>query len=103
MNVNELWDVQLQKWDYQCEYLSKIRQFEKKLDKELDAIIAPITPTAAIRHNQFKYYGYASAINILDFTSVVVPVTYADKTIDVKNEKLKPLSDIDKTVQAECK
>ncbi|CAG8908704.1 unnamed protein product [Penicillium egyptiacum] len=101
MNLNQLWDVQLQKWDYQCEYLSKIRQFEKKLDKELDAIIAPITPTAAIRHNQFKYYGYASAINILDFTSVVVPVTYADKALDVKNENFKPLSDIDKTVQVE--
>ncbi|KAL5345357.1 Acetamidase [Pseudogymnoascus australis] len=101
MNINELWNVNLQKWDYQCEYLSKIREFEKKLGRELDAIIAPVAPTAAIRHNHFKYYGYASAINILDFTSVVVPVTYADKAIDVKNEELKPLTDIDKLVQAE--
>lgn len=103
MNINELWDVQLQKWDWQCEYLSKIREFEKKLGKELDAIIAPITPTAAIRHNKFKYYGYASAINVLDFTSVVVPVTFADQAIDVKSKEFKPLSSMDEIVQAECK
>lgn len=75
----------------------------KKLGKELDAIIAPITPTATIRHNQFKYYGYASVINLLDFTSVVVPVTVADKEVDVRNESFRPLSDMDSTVQAECK
>ncbi|KAF7586787.1 hypothetical protein BBP40_008333 [Aspergillus hancockii] len=101
MNVNELWDVQLQKWDYQCEYLSRIRELGGKLGKELDVIIAPITPTAAIRHNQFRYYGYASAANILDYTSVVVPVTFADKDISIKNEEFKPLTNIDKVVQAE--
>jgi len=53
--MNELFDVQLQKWNYQCEYLEKWAQLEEKLGKEIDAIIAPITPTAAILHNQFKY------------------------------------------------
>ncbi|KAL3464648.1 amidase signature domain-containing protein [Aspergillus heterothallicus] len=101
MNVNELWEVQLQKWTYQSEYLAKIREFEEKTGKELDAIIAPITPTAAIRHNQFKYYGYASAINILDFTSVVVPVTFADQSVDVKNDGFQPLGEMDRVVQAE--
>ncbi len=76
---------------------------ETELGREIDAIIAPITPTAAIRHNQFKYYGYASAINLLDFTSVVVPVTFADKHIDKKIKEFVPLNEIDSTVQAECK
>ena len=93
----------MEKWKYQCDYLSEIRKFEQRTGKELDAIIAPITPTAAVRHNQFKYYGYASVINLLDFTSVVVPVTYADKAVDVRNESFSPLSEMDKTVQAECK
>ncbi|KAI9158302.1 amidase-6 [Paramyrothecium foliicola] len=101
MDLNELWGVHLEKWNYQCEYLSAIRNFEDKVGKELDAIIAPITPTAAIRHNKFKYYGYASAINLLDFTSVVVPVTFADKTIDVRDTSYKPLNEIDAAVQAE--
>jgi amidase len=101
LSLNELWDIQLQKWNYQSDYLARIREAETKLGKELDAIIAPITPTAAIRHDQFKYYGYATAINVLDFTSVVVPVTFVDKKIDEPNYQFKPLTEIDRTVQAE--
>ncbi|KAJ9297812.1 hypothetical protein DTO271G3_4033 [Paecilomyces variotii] len=100
-DMNELWDVQLKKWNYQIEYLAKWREAEEQLGKELDAIIAPITPTAAVRHNQFRYYGYASAINLLDFTSVVVPVTFADKSVDVKKENYKPLNELDGVVQGE--
>ena len=93
IDMNELWDVQLKKWAYQS---------EAQLGKEIDTIITPITPTAAVRHNQFKYYGYASAINFLDFTSVVVPVIFADKNIDKKSQDYKPPSEIDKIVLAEC-
>lgn len=100
--MNTLWDLQSQKWDYQREYLAAIRKFEEQHGRELDAIIAPITATAAIRHDQFKYYGYATAINFLDFTSVVVPVTFADKAVDAKNEAFEPLGDMDARVQAEC-
>ncbi|PKS13397.1 hypothetical protein jhhlp_000168 [Lomentospora prolificans] len=103
MGINEVWSLQLEKWNYQIEYLAKIREFEAEIGRELDAIIAPITPTAAIRHNQFKYYGYATAINVLDFTSVVVPVTLADKTIDTKPEGFTPLTDMDALVHSECK
>lgn len=101
--MNQLWDVQLQKWNYQCEYLEQWRLLEEKLGRELDAIIAPMTPTAAVRHNQFKYYGYASAINLLDFTSVVVPVTFADKNVDKAKRDYKGMNDMDKQVQDECK
>ncbi|KAL6859778.1 Acetamidase [Amphichorda felina] len=101
VDMNTLWDLQSQKWDYQREYLAAIRKFEEQHGRELDAIIAPITATAAIRHDQFKYYGYATAINFLDFTSVVVPVTFADKAVDAKNEAFEPLGDMDARVQAE--
>ncbi|KAJ5492991.1 Acetamidase [Penicillium diatomitis] len=101
IDMNQLWDTHLQKWNYQMEYLDKWRELEEKEGRELDAIIAPITPTAAIRHNQFRYYGYASVINLLDFTSVVVPVTFADKGLDPAKENYEALSSFDATVQAE--
>jgi amidase len=41
-------------------------------------------------------------VNLLDFTSVVVPVTVADRGVDVRNE-VKPLSEVDAVVQGECK
>jgi amidase len=100
--VDELWGVHLKKWAFQSEYLEQFRLVEETLGKEIDAIIAPITPTAAIRHNQFKYYGYGSAINLLDFMSVVVPVTFADKVIDKKCERYEPLNEMDGKVQAKC-
>lgn len=56
-----------------------------------------------MRHNQFKYYGYASTINLLDFTSVVVPVTFADKGVDVVRQRVKSLGEMDELVQEECK
>jgi len=100
-DLNDVWDIHLQKWDYQMQYLHKWREVEAELGCELDCIVGPISPTAAIRHNQFKYYGYASAINLLDFTSVVVPVTFADSKVDGKRADYKPLSDLDASVQAE--
>ncbi|KAJ5888523.1 acetamidase [Penicillium taxi] len=101
IDVNQLWDINLQKWNYQNEYLWRWREFENQQGKELDAIIAPITTTAAIRHDQSRYYGYSSVINLLDFTSVVVPVAFAHKYVDLKIDDYKPLSPIDEAVQAE--
>ncbi|KND93498.1 Acetamidase [Tolypocladium ophioglossoides CBS 100239] len=101
LDLNEVWDANLEKWKYQCEYLSALRTIENELGRDIDAIVAPVTPTAAIRHDQFKYHGYTSAINLLDFTSVVLPVTFADKAIDVKNNAFKPLTNVDSVVQAE--
>ncbi|KAJ5574137.1 acetamidase [Penicillium hispanicum] len=101
VDMNELWDVHLKKWNYQNEYLDQWRELEEQLGKDLDAIIAPVTATAAIRHNQFRYYGYASVVNLLDFTSVVVPVTFADKDLDLRKDDYQPLSELDATVQAE--
>ena len=84
------------------EYLSQFQLAEEVLGVAIDALVIPITPTAAIRHNQFKYYGYASAINLLDFTSVVVPVLFADKEVDKRVEGYQALNELDEKVQAEC-
>ena len=83
-DVNEVWGMQLQKWQYQCAYLDKWRVMEQEMGRETDAIIAPISPTGAIRHDQFKYYGYALIFNLLNYTSVVVPVTFANQDTDRK-------------------
>jgi amidase len=103
LSMNELWDVHLEKWEYQCEYLAAIRELEEKLGTELDAIVAPVAPTAAVRHDEYRYVGYTSSINLLDFSTVVVPVTFADKTIDAKDEGYTPLNDLDAAVHDDCK
>lgn len=101
VNVNELWDLQSQKWKYQMEYLQKWLEFEATHGGELDAIIAPVAATACVRHNQYRYYGYSTAINLLDWTSVVVPVTFADKDVDKAIPDYSPLNDMDGLVHKE--
>jgi amidase len=99
--MNALWAANLKKWNYQMEYLEEWRKMEASMGKELDAIIAPITPTAAVLHDKFRYYGYASVVNLLDLTSVVVPVTFADKNLDAKLEGYSALNEEDARVQSE--
>lgn len=63
-----------------------------------------MAPHAAVRHDQFKYYGYTTVVNLLDFTSVVVPVILADRDVDaVGDEEFRPLSETDEVVHGECK
>ncbi|CAG7976886.1 unnamed protein product [Penicillium salamii] len=71
LNANQLGEVQLKQWEYQRKYLERWRRFEEETGTELDAIIAPVAATAAIRHGKFRYYGYSSVISLLDFTSAV--------------------------------
>ncbi|KAF7946032.1 uncharacterized protein EAE97_005070 [Botrytis byssoidea] len=101
LSLNELWDINLQRWAYQCEYLEQFRIMEEKLGREIDAIVAPVSATAAIRHDRFVYYGFTNVINLLDFTSVVVPVLFADKRVDRKKEGYEGLSEVDGVVQGE--
>ncbi|THV54386.1 hypothetical protein BGAL_0028g00420 [Botrytis galanthina] len=101
LSLNELWDINLQRWAYQCEYLEQFQIMEEKLGREIDAIVAPVAATAAIRHDQFVYYGYTNVINLLDFTSVVVPVLFADKEVDGRKEGYQGLSEVDGVVQGE--
>lgn len=100
--MNEIWDIHLKKWAYQCEYLEQFRIMEDKLGKEIDAIVTPVSPTAAILHDQVKYYAYTTVVNLLDFTSVVVPVTFADKGVDRKVQGYEALNKIDGVVQNDC-
>ncbi|KAH9863702.1 hypothetical protein J1614_009634 [Plenodomus biglobosus] len=100
-SMNQLWDMQSQKWNYQMEYLAQWRDFEAQTGQELDCIIAPVAPSAAIRHDQFAYYGYTIVINLLDLTSAVVPVTFADESVDMKKAAYEPLNELDGKVQAE--
>lgn len=76
---------------------------EEKLGREIDAVISPVAPTAAVLHDQYKYVAYTSVVNLLDFTSVVVPVTFADKGVDQKVHGYDALNKLDGVIQDDCK
>jgi amidase len=66
--------------------------------KPVDGIICPLAPYPAARPDQYKYYGFSAWVNGMDYTSVVVPVTLADKNVDKYPDGYKPISDTDKVI-----
>lgn len=61
----------------------------------VDAFIMPVAPHAAVIPGRYVYYGYSEVINLLDYTAAVIPVTTADKSIDVADPNYTPLNDLD--------
>lgn len=71
--------------------------------RPVDAIISPLAPFPAARPTKYAYYGYTIFVNLLDYTSVVVPITKVDKSVDVRDESYKPRNDADKVCYESCK
>ncbi|KAI1855595.1 hypothetical protein JX266_000460 [Neoarthrinium moseri] len=63
--------------------------------RPVDGIITPVAAHAAVRHNSFFSYNYTIVYNILDYAAVTVPVTFADKNIDIARPYPEPLNDTD--------
>lgn len=63
--------------------------------QEVDAFIMPVAPHAAVIPGRYLYTGYTEVINLLDYTACVIPITTADKTVDVADPDFVPLNDLD--------
>ena len=63
--------------------------------QDVDAFIMPVAPHAAVMPGRYLYTGYTEVVNLLDYSAAVVPVTRADKSVDVFDETYKPLNDLD--------
>lgn len=66
--------------------------------RPVDGVIAPLAPFPASKPAQFRYYGLTAWVNGLDLTTVALPVTLADKTIDKYEPDYKPISEHDKFI-----
>ncbi|KAK4450350.1 amidase signature domain-containing protein [Podospora aff. communis PSN243] len=64
--------------------------------RPVQAVIAPATPYAGIMPGKFKYSEYTNSLNVLDLPAVVIPVTFADKSVDRVSPDFEPLSDLDR-------
>ncbi len=58
----------------------------------IDALLCPVGPGVAPKHNTAKYWNYTSQWNLLDYPGVVFPVCRVDKEVDVMKDEGKPLS-----------
>lgn len=63
--------------------------------RPVDAVIFPVGPHTATLPGKSYWWTYTSVLNVLDYCSVVIPVTKANATIDSFNADYKPLSEKD--------
>lgn len=68
----------------------------------VDAVISPAAPFAAARPGMYAYYGYTSWVNVLDYTSVVFPVTNVKAVLDPVDVDYEPLNAEDKISYESC-
>lgn len=71
--------------------------------RPVDAIICPVAAQAAVIPGHFRDVGYTTFVSVLDYTSMVIPVTHVDKTLDRNPVQAKYLSEVDKLVTLDCK
>ena len=71
---------------------------ETGTSRPVDGVISPVAPYPAARPELYRYVGYSVWVNGLDYTSVVLPVTISDKSVDKYEEGYKPINDQDKDV-----
>ena len=92
------------KREYQKEYMEYWNSTTELTGtgRPVDALIAPLAPFPAARPNSYNYYGYSTFVNLLDYSSCVIPVTTVDKTVDLIDKNFEPLSDNDRTVFETC-
>jgi amidase len=63
--------------------------------REVDAFIMPVAPHAAVIPGRQVYIGYTEIVNLLDYSAAVIPVTNADKEVDLADASHVPLNDLD--------
>lgn len=97
LGVSELWDLQAERTKLCKEYLEQWNATAKitKSGNSIDAIIMPVSPYSGVYTGKFRYVGYTSVFNALDWAAGVIPYTTADKVIDAKDATYEPRNEID--------
>ncbi|KAK3372148.1 amidase signature domain-containing protein [Podospora didyma] len=52
----------------------------------VDAVIMPVAPHAAVIPGKYYHTAYTEAINLMNYSAAVIPVTKANKSIDIINK-----------------
>jgi amidase len=103
-SASEIMAVNIAKREAQKDYLDYWNSTAEMTGtgRPVDAVISPLAPFAAARPEKYTYLTYSSYVNLLDYTSVVVPVTQVDKSVDKKDEGFKALDEVDQATQDTC-
>ncbi|KAH8427786.1 putative general amidase GmdA [Aspergillus melleus] len=102
-SASEIAALNVKKREYQKQYMDYWNSTAQLTGtgRPVDGLICPVAPHAAVLPCKYDHVGYSSFVNVLDYTSVVFPVTRADKNIDVPRSETNFLSEIDQRVHGQ--
>ncbi|KAK3934289.1 amidase signature domain-containing protein [Diplogelasinospora grovesii] len=98
MSLREYQDVVVHMRDYRNRYQEywTSTSTETENGRPVEVFISPVTATAGLLPDKFFYCEYTSCTNVLDYPTVVVPVTFADESVDKMDPCFKPFSETDR-------
>lgn len=115
LGLLEMQDLTLQGLEYEAAYSDYWNSTADEDGQTVDAVIMPVAPHAAVIPGKYYHTGeivslkfakigrladpnaaYTEVINLLNYSAVVIPVTKADKDIDLIDDSYEPLSALDK-------
>ena len=84
MSASAIASLNVAKREYQKQYMDYWNSTAELsgTGRPVDGVICALAPHAAVIPHDYKYVAYTSFVNVLDYTSVSIPVTFADKNID---------------------
>lgn len=85
LTASEIAALNVAKREYQKSYMEYWNSTAELTGtgRPVDGVFCPLAPHAAVIPQQYNFVGYSSFVNMLDYTSVVIPVTFADKKADI--------------------
>ncbi|KAK0704392.1 amidase signature domain-containing protein [Lasiosphaeris hirsuta] len=96
MDLLEYQGLTLQGLEYESAYSDYWNSTAADDGQVVDAVIMPVAPHAAVIPGRFYHTAYTEAINLLNYSAAVIPVTKADKTTDIPDPSFRPLGPEDK-------
>ncbi|UJR17425.1 hypothetical protein I4U23_004320 [Adineta vaga] len=80
---------------YRSCYAQTWNEREISFNCSIDCLLTPVEPSAAPLHGTSKWWGYTSAWNLLDYPTVIFPVTTVDLVKDQVEVDYKPRNTLD--------
>lgn len=71
--------------------------------QEVDAVIMPVAPHAAVIPGKYNHLAYTEVVNLLNYSAAVIPVTKADRGVDGVDETYRPVNEVDRANWEACK
>ncbi|EEQ92593.2 general amidase [Blastomyces dermatitidis ER-3] len=95
--------INVTKREYQKEYMEYWNSTAELTGtgRPVDGLLCPVAVFPAARRGKTNYLNYTMFVNVLDYSSIVIPVTTADKAVDILDAGYTPLNDTDKAIHDE--